>query len=400
MGINEQLEKLRDKLDETPVNKGTETERARLKGRIAELQAEQEQRQKETGGGYSGYSIKQTGDATVALVGPPSVGKSTFLNAVTNADSETGDYEFTTLDVVPGMLQHRGANIQLLDVPGLIGGAATGKGDGKQVLSVIRGADAVILMTDSTNLNGSLDVSSSSKDGDQEPSARDGSTANSSNSSSPEHLDGFELMEQELSDAGVRLNTEPPNVKITKKDRGGLAVKTPVEQTHLDVDTVETVLRDRGYVNAAVLLREDVTLDRLIDAVMGNRVYLPAVKAVNKADTLDAGEREQLTAQYPDAVLLSAETGDGVDELVDAVYDALALMPVYMKQPGKDADLEEPLIVPRGSTIMNICERLPGDMDERFDYAKIWGESAAFDAQQVGGEHVLQEGDVVEIRTR
>ncbi|MFB6147281.1 MAG: GTPase, partial [Candidatus Nanohaloarchaea archaeon] len=121
MGIDDRIEELKEKLQETPVNKSTETERGRLKARIAELKEEKQQKQKGTGE-TSGYAVKKRGDATVALVGFPSVGKSTLLNRLTNAESETGKYEFTTLDVEPGMLEYRGAKIQLLDVPGLIGG--------------------------------------------------------------------------------------------------------------------------------------------------------------------------------------------------------------------------------------------------------------------------------------
>ncbi len=364
MGIADKIQRVQEKLDKTPVNKATEKERARLKARIAELQEEQQKRQAETGGGYGGYAVKKKGDATVALVGLPSVGKSSLLNTLTNADSEVGAYEFTTLDVVPGMLPYNGANIQILDVPGLIGGAASGKGGGKEVLSVVRIADLVLLMA------------------------------------TPEELDGFDTMLSELRDAGIRPNEEPPDVKIERASSGGLSITSTVEQTHLDEDTIRDVLEERGYVNATVTIREDLTLDRLIDAIMDNRSYIPLFRVLNKADTLSDEELADLREEYPDAVFISAETGQNLDELKQRIFDELDLMRIYMKKPGKEPDMDEPLIVERGSTVREVCESLPGDMDETFQDARIWGDSADFDDQKVGADHVLMEGDIVEIRTR
>lgn len=79
-----------------------------------------------------GFDVVRSGDARVALIGFPSVGKSTLLNKVTETKSETGAYEFTTLTCVPGKIQYKGAQIQLLDLPGIIEGAAQGKGRGRQ----------------------------------------------------------------------------------------------------------------------------------------------------------------------------------------------------------------------------------------------------------------------------
>lgn len=90
------------------------------------------------------------GDARVVMIGFPSVGKSTLLTKITDQESIAAGYEFTTLTCVPGKIQYNGATIQLLDLPGIIGGASQGKGRGKQVISVARTADIVLMMLDAT----------------------------------------------------------------------------------------------------------------------------------------------------------------------------------------------------------------------------------------------------------
>src|SRR5439155_21661548 len=76
------------------------------------------------------------------------VGKSTLLNHITDAGRAVAAYDFTTVDVIPGLLEQRGSKIQILDRPGLIRGGSKGRGRGKEVLSVARGCDLILLMID------------------------------------------------------------------------------------------------------------------------------------------------------------------------------------------------------------------------------------------------------------
>lgn len=90
------------------------------------------------GAAGSGFDVSKSGDARISLVGFPSVGKSTFLSKVTKTKSEVAAYSFTTLTAIPGVLEYGGAEIQVLDLPGIIEGAAEGKGRGRQVISAAK----------------------------------------------------------------------------------------------------------------------------------------------------------------------------------------------------------------------------------------------------------------------
>ncbi|MFB6160148.1 MAG: OBG GTPase family GTP-binding protein [Haloferacaceae archaeon] len=369
MGLEEEIEELREEIAETPYNKSTEGHIGRLKAKLAEKKEELEKRQSSGSGGH-GYAVEKTGDATVALVGFPSVGKSTLINALTNAESETGAYEFTTLDVNPGMLKYRGANIQILDVPGLIEGAAGGRGGGKEVLSVVRTADLVVFML------------------------------------SAFEIDQYERLREELYANKIRLDTEPPDLTITKTGRGGIRVTTS-DDVGLDDETIRNVLREHDYVNADVTVRGEVTIDELVDGVMDNRVYLPSLVTVNKMDLIDRDYlptvRENLEAVGVDpdeAVFISAEEDRGLDALTEAIWEELGLIRVYMDKPGRGVDYDEPLVLREGDTVEDALSKLGGSFDERFRFARVTGPSAKHDEQQVGRDHELADEDVLRIVAR
>ncbi len=202
-------------------------------------------------------------------------------------------------------------------------------------------------------------------------------------------------MEKELYKAGVRINKNPPNLRIKKVSRGGIKINSTVPLTVLDNDMIKAVLSEYRIHNAEVLLRDDLSLDDLIDGIAKNRVYTKALVVINKIDlgTLEQGRSAK--EKIPKSLLISAEKDMNLDVLREEIYRSLEFIHVYMKPQGKGADLEEPLILTDGSTVGDVCHKLHRDFRRRFRYAKIWGRSARFDGQRVGMGHRLIDEDVI-----
>ena len=365
MAIEEQIKAVEDEIQKTPYNKATQHHIGRLKAKLARLKDEQETRRLKGGGGGPSYAVKKSGNATVGLVGFPSVGKSTLLNQITDATSEVAAYDFTTLDVIPGLMEHRGAKIQVLDMPGLIRGASKGRGRGKEVLSVARACDLLILM---------IDVFET-------------------------HVD---VLVDELHLAGIRLNERPADVTLTKANRGGLTVNPTVKLTKLDAEMVADICREWGYLNGTVVVRQDITEDQLIDVLAGNRVFLRAFVVVNKIDLVSSDYVKQLQAKLPGwkLVPISAEKGVGLTRLKDEIYSTLRFMRVFLKPQGKEADMADPMIVKQDSDVGMVCDAIHRDWRKRFRYANVWGPSAQFPGQKVGLDHPLKDSDVLTIVLR
>src|SRR6187549_630030 len=92
-------------------------------------------------------AVRREGVAQIALVGPPNAGKSSLLQALSSIQIRTGDYAFTTTRPVPAVTRIRGVLVQLVEIPGLIEGAADDRGGGRALLGVLRSADAIVYCT-------------------------------------------------------------------------------------------------------------------------------------------------------------------------------------------------------------------------------------------------------------
>jgi small GTP-binding protein len=361
--VSREIKEIEDELARTKYNKATQAHIGRLKARLARLR-EQRQRAGMRSAGL-GYGVKKEGDATVVLVGFPSVGKSTLLNRISNAESRIGEYDFTTLNIVPGMMELHGARIHVLDIPGVVEGASRGKGRGREVLSVVRNADLIVIILDADTLT-----------------------------KRPEQLD---TIRRELHDAGFRLDQERPDVRITKRSGGGLDIGSAVRLTRITRDMVKGALHEFRIFNAEVVIRQDVSMEQLTDCIVGNRAYIPSLVVVNKVDRVPGAGLRWLRERCGDCVLVSAEHGTGIEDFRESVWRRLGLMRVFMKRPGRQPDMKEPVIVSRGSSIRDVARRIHRSWGRAMS-ARVWG-SSRFPGQRLGLDYVLKDGDILEIHT-
>ncbi len=113
--VDEKIERLETMIALLPKHKGTDHLYADLKRRLSKLKEEQETSGRR-GGGRS-VEINREGAAQVILLGPPNSGKSSLLNALTNANAKVGDYPFTTQAMKPAIVPFEDVRIQLIDTP-------------------------------------------------------------------------------------------------------------------------------------------------------------------------------------------------------------------------------------------------------------------------------------------
>ncbi len=355
IGPSSQILAIEKEIRETPYHKGTERHIGLLRARLAKLRdQESEASSKKSGGG--GYAVKKQGDATIVLVGPPSVGKSTLLNKLTNAKSKVAPYAFTTLTVIPGMMKYKDANIQILDVPGLIKGAEEGKGRGREVLSVVRGADLIIIMCD------------------------------------PKNIDAIKSITEALERNGVRINKNPPDISIDKKPGGGMIIHSNIKQ-EISSDTVKDIASQFGIRNGEITFRERVTLDKLIDSFAKNRVYIPAILVINKSDQIK--NRNKFIDSSEKYLFISATRNEGLDALRETIWKILNFSSVYLVKDDELPNKNNPIVTKSGQTLGNIAQKIGSEFAKSKNKAKIWGNGAKYEGQEVSLSTKVQEGMMV-----
>ena len=229
-------------------------------------------------------SVPREGAAQIAIVGPPNAGKSSLLQALSNIQIRTGDYAFTTTRPVPALTRLRGVLVQLVEIPGLIEGAAEDRGGGRALLGVLRNADGIVLCHEASR--------------------------------------------------------------------------------SAELDTIRREL-------AAA------------------EIDLPTLVVATKTDEAPAP---------PGSLGVSVLDEESLEELRTAIWGLTGLIRVFLRRP-RDEDAE-PLALRPPATVLDVAHTIHHDVAEGCRGARIWGPSARFDAQRVGREHVVADGDTIEVLTR
>ena len=363
--ITQKILEIEAEMARTQKNKATEGHLGLLKAKLAKLRREQVESVMRSGGSKGeGFDVIKSGDARIGLIGFPSVGKSTLLCKLTDTFSEIQEREFTTLTCIPGVIKYRGSKLQLLDLPGIIEGAKDGKGKGRQVIGVARTCNLILVVLDALK-----------------------------------PLYHKRIIENELEGVGIRLNRKKPDIEIKMSTKGGgiLINRGLTSDVKMSDETITNICKEYKINNAEIVLRGRCGVDDLIDAIEGNRVYIPALYVINKIDQITIEELDLLD-QIPNYVLISAHLSWNLDELLERIWEKLDLLRIYTKPKGQVPDYEEPVILQRNKrTVSDFCLKIHRGLLNDLKYAIIWGSSVKHQPMKVGKDHILNDEDVIQI---
>lgn len=355
--LERKLEELKEEYSHTKDNKKTNYHVGLIRMKIAQAKRDLVVASKKTKG--EGFFVKKTGDATVALVGFPSAGKSSLINVIANTRSKTALYAFTTTQIVPGTMIYKDAHIQVFDMPGLIEDAHLGKGGGRMVISAARSADLIVFV---------IDVN---------------------------QIEQFEKLMKELNALEINVNKKKPYIQINEQPTGGIRIE--VNKSGLPEEDISEILHGLSIHNAIVSIWGKVSDDELISIVSGRAIYLRAIIALNKIDTNPDYQRmvHELSKRHNIEVIpISATNRINTDLLKDKIYEGLGMITVYLK-PRIGEEQLKPMILGKGATVGDAAKKFHTHIVDELKCATITGPSAHFPNERVGIAHNLAGGDVI-----
>jgi len=365
-----ELEKL---LSLAPRHKGAERMKGDYRKKLAVLKAQLEKkrdldRARRSGGGAEEGVVRKEGAGQVCLIGVTNSGKSTLINAVSNADFDVGDYPFTTPIPTPAMLTLEDINIQLIELPGVFEGSHEA-GIGRQALAVARNSDCIALIIDL-----SQDIDSQ-----------------------------MNIILGELDAARIRLNKEKSAIRIERVGLGGHMLYG-AQNFQGDIEVVKEYLSARRITNIIVRFQKPATFEQLVDAMDSSVAYVRALVVATKGDSEGSEARyKELEEKYSDRfdiIPVSAESNENLDGMSWAFYEHLDILRVYTKIPGKRREAK-PIVLPEGSVVEDAAMKVHKELFvERFRSAVILRANDKIKRRTVGLNYPLIDGDILQLAHR
>lgn len=356
----DKLKYLQEMLRTAPRHKGSEKLLAEITGKIKKIkeQIEKAEAQRKKLASGRSISVKKEGIGQIVLVGAPNAGKSTLLKALTNADVEIASYAFTTKKPEVGMIEYNKANIQLVEVPAIVEGSSTGKAQGRELLSIVRTSDAIVLVLDACNA-----------------------------------MQEFNVLQKEFQNSFIVLNKEKPKVKIEKSEFKGITISGN-KYLKISFEELKQFLRGHGLYHVSIVLEEPVGLAELEEALNVKLVYKKALAVVmEKYCELDKETENELSKKIP-IIKVKELDNETVNELKNRFFELLDVILIYTKKP-REERAEKPLALKKGATIEDVAKAIHKDF-LKLKYARVWG-STKYGGQRVTKDYKLQNNDVVEI---
>ncbi|MDK6028414.1 TGS domain-containing protein [Ignisphaera sp. 4213-co] len=358
----EKLRALEEFLSAVPKHKGTENLVRWIRKRMAELREEvEEKKQRKTGSGLS-FFVEKEGAAQLVLLGLTKSGKSALLKFLTGAKVEVSDVPYTTKFPAIGMMQYKDIQFQIVEAPSII---PNGGGWNTKVAGLAKNSDGIIIVLDATR----------------------------------DYENDFKLIIDFLNDHGIVIEKPKGFVEFEKRHAGGIRIINYGKLVGTEDEVIKLLNSYRIY-NAIVKIYGEVNIDDVEKAIFERTIYKPALILINKIDALGnngAALKIGFLNNFKIPVFfVSAIRGFNKDVLGNKIFELLNIVRIYTKPPNGEPS-SKPLVLKKGSTVQNVAEAIHKDFVRKFAYARVWGSSVKYPGQRVGLDHVLHDGDIVEI---
>lgn len=362
----DKLRALEEFLSAVPKHKGTENLVRWIRRRMAELREEiEEKKRKKTSGGGIQFHVEKEGAAQVVILGLTKAGKSTLLKTLTNASVQISDVPYTTKFPAVGMLQFEDVQFQLVEAPSII---PEGGGWNTRVIGLAKNSDGIIIMLDA-----SRDVKND-----------------------------FLLVRNILEEHGLFITRPKGYVVVERRYGGGIRIINYGKMLCTEDEIVKLLNGYRIY-HALVKVYGEVDLDIVEKSLYESIVYKPTIVIINKVDLDVANESikmlKDVVPQEIPMLTVSALNRIGLNEIGLTLFKTLNIIRVYTKPPTGEPS-KKPLVIKRGTTVLEIAKIIHKDLYRKFAYARIWGPSVKYPGQRVGPDHILEDGDIVEINIK